>query len=359
MPMTPFIGVRISWLMLARNSDLRRADFERLVARLGELGLHLLALGDVGDDADQQRARPPASHTPRLARDHPPFASVGIVSTHSSCWLATPSSSTMRSSPSQKLSAMAAWEEVVVRFAQHGLARAAGEGAPGVVDEETRRCCASLTNRGLGTASRIRSSRRLTMGIRGPIRPTTTTRGYGLSIGASAAALQIGRAPGCYTAPSMSRPVRVVVLALAAFTLGAAPGDVGFAVVRPDGRLQPLARLEGENWSPLAPADAAGDWSLWLFDDPVVKTSPFAAARGAADFRRRRRRPRARRWRVSRRRRCRRGRARPPLRLVSASPCGAPTSGPSCPSRSRPRARSDASSRPALPRPSIAPRTRR
>ena len=26
MPMMPFIGVRISWLMLARNSDFRRAD---------------------------------------------------------------------------------------------------------------------------------------------------------------------------------------------------------------------------------------------------------------------------------------------------------------------------------------------
>ena len=58
---------------------------------------------------------------------------------------------------------------------------------------------------------------------------------------------------------------------------GAAPGDVGVAVVRPDGRLQPLAGLEGDNWTPLAPADAAGDWSLWLFDDPVVKASPFAA----------------------------------------------------------------------------------
>ena len=32
-----FIGVRISWLMLARNSDLARAELERLVARLGEL----------------------------------------------------------------------------------------------------------------------------------------------------------------------------------------------------------------------------------------------------------------------------------------------------------------------------------
>jgi len=47
-------------------------------------------------------------------------------------------------------------------------------------------------------------------------------------------------------------------------------------MVQPDGRLQPLARLDGENWSPLAPADAAGAWSLWLFDDPVVKASPFA-----------------------------------------------------------------------------------
>ncbi len=28
---------------------------------------------------------------------------------------------------------------------------------------------------------------------------------------------------------------------------------------------------------PLAAAEGGGDWSLWLFDDPVVKTSPFAA----------------------------------------------------------------------------------
>src|SRR5829696_44884 len=49
------------------------------------------------------------------------------------------------------------------------------------------------------------------------------------------------------------------------------------ALVRGDGRLQPLARVTGENWSALAPTDAAGDWRLWLFDDPMVKTSPFAA----------------------------------------------------------------------------------
>jgi hypothetical protein len=72
--------------------------------------------------------------------------------------------------------------------------------------------------------------------------------------------------------------VRLVALALAAAVAsgGGAAGDIGFAVVRGDGRLQPLARVDGETWSPLAPADAGGDWSLWLFDDPVVKTSPFA-----------------------------------------------------------------------------------
>lgn len=74
----------------------------------------------------------------------------------------------------------------------------------------------------------------------------------------------------------MHHLVRVVALAVAAAPLGAAPGHVSFALVRADGRLQPLVRLEGENWSPLVPADAAGDWSLWLFDDPVVKESPFA-----------------------------------------------------------------------------------
>jgi hypothetical protein len=74
----------------------------------------------------------------------------------------------------------------------------------------------------------------------------------------------------------MPRLVRVVALAVAAATLGAAPGNVGFALVGADGRLQPLARLDGGDWGPLAPSDAAGDWSLWLFDDPEVKTSPFA-----------------------------------------------------------------------------------
>jgi hypothetical protein len=49
------------------------------------------------------------------------------------------------------------------------------------------------------------------------------------------------------------------------------------ALVRGDGRLQPLARVAGEDWSPLAPADAAGEWRLWLFDDPIARTSPFVA----------------------------------------------------------------------------------
>src|SRR4051794_33785902 len=55
-----------------------------------------------------------------------------------------------------------------------------------------------------------------------------------------------------------------------------APTDVALAVVRADGRLQPLAALAGDAWTTLAPTDAAGDWSLWLFDDPAVKTSAFA-----------------------------------------------------------------------------------
>ena len=47
MPITPFIGVRISWLMLARNSDLRRADSIATSRARAELGLDPLALGDV------------------------------------------------------------------------------------------------------------------------------------------------------------------------------------------------------------------------------------------------------------------------------------------------------------------------
>jgi hypothetical protein len=54
-------------------------------------------------------------------------------------------------------------------------------------------------------------------------------------------------------------------------------GPVGVALVRGDGRLQPLARLDGDAWSPLPATDGAGPWSLWPFDDPVVKTSPFTA----------------------------------------------------------------------------------
>ena len=74
----------------------------------------------------------------------------------------------------------------------------------------------------------------------------------------------------------MSTLVRVVAAVLAAATLGAAPGDVDLAVLHADGRLQPLARLAADTWTPLAPADGAGEWGLWLFDDPVVKASPFA-----------------------------------------------------------------------------------
>ena len=80
----------------------------------------------------------------------------------------------------------------------------------------------------------------------------------------------------------MSRCIRVLLLALAGTIAGTggstgAPGDAGLAVVRLDGGLQPLARLAGDEWQPLVPADAAGTWNLWLFDDPVLRASPFAA----------------------------------------------------------------------------------
>lgn len=79
----------------------------------------------------------------------------------------------------------------------------------------------------------------------------------------------------------MSTLVRALLLGLAgavasAGTAASAPDQIAVALVRGDGRLQPLVRVEGEKWSPLAPAEAAGDWRLWLLDDPIVKTSPFA-----------------------------------------------------------------------------------
>jgi len=72
--------------------------------------------------------------------------------------------------------------------------------------------------------------------------------------------------------------VRLMALGLAAaIATSGAPGDLGMAVVRGDGRLQPLAGQDGAAWSTLASASAGGQWQLWLFDDPVVRTSPFAA----------------------------------------------------------------------------------
>jgi hypothetical protein len=77
MPMTPFIGVRISWLMLARNS---------LLARLASLGLHLgvdqrlldrLAAGDVGEAADHPQRRPGLAALDHVAAiEHPDHAAV-------------------------------------------------------------------------------------------------------------------------------------------------------------------------------------------------------------------------------------------------------------------------------------------
>jgi len=76
----------------------------------------------------------------------------------------------------------------------------------------------------------------------------------------------------------MLATVRFLALILAgSVSLSGVADDVAIALVRGDGRLQPLARRAGDEWSALAPADAAGEWRLWLFDDPLVKTSPFAA----------------------------------------------------------------------------------
>ena len=51
---------------------------------------------------------------------------------------------------------------------------------------------------------------------------------------------------------------------------------IRLALVGRDGALKPLARADGETWTPLTGDAAAGAWRVWLFDDPVVKASPFA-----------------------------------------------------------------------------------
>ena len=65
MPMTPFMGVLISWLMLARNSLLARlaasACADRLrepEVRLADFRLRLFALADVAQDARHSRGTP-------------------------------------------------------------------------------------------------------------------------------------------------------------------------------------------------------------------------------------------------------------------------------------------------------------
>ena len=61
-PMMPFIGVRISWLMLARNSLLMRLAFSAGPPRLFELArLRLQALHQIAGHAD--RAHHPRAQT--------------------------------------------------------------------------------------------------------------------------------------------------------------------------------------------------------------------------------------------------------------------------------------------------------
>src|SRR5688572_28881096 len=51
MPSTPFIGVRISWLIFARNSDLTRVNFDAFYVQL--LSLNLRKIQDIIDDTEQ------------------------------------------------------------------------------------------------------------------------------------------------------------------------------------------------------------------------------------------------------------------------------------------------------------------
>ena len=62
--MTPFIGVRISWLMLARNSDFSREASIRLLARLDQRLLRRLAVADVAQDAGEEALVAHASPSP-------------------------------------------------------------------------------------------------------------------------------------------------------------------------------------------------------------------------------------------------------------------------------------------------------
>jgi hypothetical protein len=84
--------------------------------------------------------------------------------------------------------------------------------------------------------------------------------------------------------PPLARALALAVTgAVLCGGMAGAAGDIGVALVRGDGRLQPLASLGGDGWTPLAAGEAAGPWHLWLFDDPAVKASPFTmrAARPA------------------------------------------------------------------------------
>ena len=141
--------------------------------------------------------------------------------------------------------------------------------------------------------------------------------------------------------------VRLVAVALvAAVAAGRAPGEIGVAVVRGDRRLQPLARVDGESWTPLAAAEAGALEPLAL-RRPRGEDVAVRGARGATDHRRRRRagsaclpatgaRPRPTPAAAPRRRQPRHRRAA----VARASRCAAPTSGPTCPSTSRPTASS-------------------
>jgi hypothetical protein len=71
-------------------------------------------------------------------------------------------------------------------------------------------------------------------------------------------------------------PAWLALLAWPAAMPAPTAAAIGVGLVARHGSLRALARLEGEVWTPLDGATAVGAWRVWLFDDPVIKASPFA-----------------------------------------------------------------------------------
>ena len=69
-PMTPFMGVRISWLIVATNADFARERLQRLVAGLGELAPGLALRAQQAGGADERQHQQDARADGQLDRLH-------------------------------------------------------------------------------------------------------------------------------------------------------------------------------------------------------------------------------------------------------------------------------------------------